>query len=368
MGWGTYDVRRHPRVGIVLAGLRAVGIEVVEVNRPNEMSTSQRVEMLRKPWRLVGATWNMLATWSQLIREGRQIRRSQRIDGIIVGYLGHFDVIVARLAFPRATIVLDHLIFAADTARDRGVGGGIMRWILRGLDRGALGSASIILVDTQQHLELLPARRRDRGIVVPVGAPVTWHADPPARGRARKSAPLSVIFFGLFTPLQGAPTIGAALRILAERDVPIAATLVGDGQDAEYTRTALGAANVTWLDWVDADDLPALVGKHDVCLGIFGTSDKAHRVVPNKIYQGAAAGCCLVTSNTAPQRTTLGDAAIFTKPGDAHSLADALEALANDRARVAKMQRASRALAAEQFTPNAVAGDLAARIRLGALS
>jgi len=31
MGWGTYNVRHHPRVGIVLAGLRAAGIEVVEV-------------------------------------------------------------------------------------------------------------------------------------------------------------------------------------------------------------------------------------------------------------------------------------------------------------------------------------------------
>ena len=48
---------------------------------------------------------------------------------------------------------------------------------------------------------------------------------------------------------------------------------------------------------------------HDVCLGIFGTGAKAPRVVPNKVFQGAAAGCAIVTSDTAPQRRVLGDAA-----------------------------------------------------------
>ena len=48
-----------------------------------------------------------------------------------------------------------------------------------------------------------------------------------------------------------------------------------------------------------AADLPALVAGHDVCLGIFGTGDKALRVVPNKVFQGAAAGCAIVTSTRA---------------------------------------------------------------------
>ena len=55
---------------------------------------------------------------------------------------------------------------------------------------------------------------------------------------------------------------------------------------------------------------PALVAGHDVCLGIFGTGVKAQLVVPNKVYQGAAAGCAVVTSDTAPQRRALGENAV----------------------------------------------------------
>ena len=65
-----------------------------------------------------------------------------------------------------------------------------------------------------------------------------------------------------------------------------------------------------------AAELPALVAGHDVCLGIFGSAAKAARVVPNKVFQGAAAGCALVTSDTPPQRRVLDGAAVLVPPGD----------------------------------------------------
>src|ERR1700753_556024 len=108
--------------------------------------------------------------------------------------------------------------------------------------------------------------------------------------------------------------------------------MVARGQDeAETKRAAAANAAVRWLDWVPSDELPALVGAHDVCLGIFGTGEKALRVVPHQVFQGAAAGCAIVTSDTAPQRRTLGDAARLVPPGDPAALADALRELAADR-------------------------------------
>jgi glycosyltransferase involved in cell wall biosynthesis len=177
-----------------------------------------------------------------------------------------------------------------------------------------------------------------------------------------------VIFFGLFTPLQGAPVIGAALGELAHGaadDIDdIEVTMVGSGQElAETRRLAAGNDRVTWRDWVPADELPALVADHDVCLGIFGSAAKATRVVPNKVYQGAAAGCALVTSDTAPQRRVLGDAAVLVPPGDSRALAAALRDLAADRDRLAALRAAARALADERFTPDAVVRPLDARLR-----
>jgi len=139
--------------------------------------------------------------------------------------------------------------------------------------------------------------------------------------------------------------------------------MIGNGQDqAAAKRAAAANTSVRWLDWVPAAELPALVAAHDVCLGIFGTSDKALRVVPNKVFQGAAAGCAIITSDTAPQRRVLGDAAVLVPPGDPAALADALLRLAADRDGLLKLRHAARQLAAQRFTPEQVVAPLTDRL------
>ncbi len=220
-----------------------------------------------------------------------------------------------------------------------------------------------MVVDTEEHLEIVPEKYRSKAVVVPVGAPAPWHAAAQELSATVTSAtgPLKVVFYGLYTPLQGAPVIGEALGRLA--GAPVEVTMIGRGQDqAETKRAAAANQSVRWLDWVPAAELPALVAAHDVCLGIFGTGDKALRVVPNKVFQGAAAGCAVVTSDTAPQRRVLGDAAVLVPPGDPAALADALLRLADDREALLKLRHAARQLAAERFTPEQVVGPLTDRL------
>lgn len=350
LGWGTYDARRHPRVGIVLDGLRSVGCDVTEVNESDTSSTADRVAMLKKPWRALPWAASLVSRWRRLAKRGKA---ADAPDAVVVGYMGHFDVLVARRAFRHTPIVLDHLIFAEDTAKDRGATGKVLLPALRALDRAALRSADVILLDTQEHLEMLPARLKQRGVVVPVGATDDWHAADAAGTTPGNGGTLRVIFFGLFTPLQGATTIGEAARLLAEQGADVEFTLVGSGQDEAATRAALGDAAVTWHPWVDADDLPGLVAEHDVCLGIFGTTPKALRVVPNKVYQGLAAGRAVVTSDTVPQRRALGDAVEYVAPGDAQALAHILSSLASEPERVAQLAARARS-ARETFTAAAV--------------
>ena len=360
VAFGTYDTAKHPRVGIVIDGLREHGHEVTEINRPLGFSTAERVRMLQQPWRLPALAWRLLGCWTRLWREARSLRRaSGEPDAVLVGYLGHFDVLLARRAFPRSAIVLDHLIFAGDTARDRGADGLRVR-LLRGLDARALAAADIVLVDTEEHRALLPDGVE--GVHVPVGARAEWFEARESRDDTADAA-LSLVFFGLFTPLQGAPVIARALRLAHDAGARFIATIVGTGQDHAEARAEAGDIDgVTWIDWVEPRELPALVARHDVCLGVFGTSDKARRVVPNKVYEGAAAGCAVITSDTPPQRAAFDDGALFTAAGDADELAAAIVALAEDPARRAELRTIARS-ASERFRARSIVTPLVRRLR-----
>jgi glycosyltransferase involved in cell wall biosynthesis len=366
--FGTYDTTTHPRVATIAEGLRARGFDVAECNAPLGLDTAARVTMLAHPWRAPALLARLARRWVTLARAAR---RMPAPDVMLVGYLGHFDVHLARLVFRRVPVVLDHLVGASDTARDRRLDGGPRQAVLQMIDSAALRAADIFVVDTEEHLAALPPQHRVRAVVVPVGAPSAWYAPaspaepPPGRadapGPADPPEPLRVVFYGLYTPLQGTPVIGAAVGRLA--GAPIEVTMIGAGQDEAETKTAAAASHaVRWLDWVPAAELPALVAGHHVCLGIFGTGDKARRVVPNKVFQGAAAGCAIVTSDTAPQRRALAGAAVLVPPGDADALATALLRLAADRTELARLRRQARELAEQQFAPEQIVAPLVARL------
>jgi glycosyltransferase involved in cell wall biosynthesis len=357
--FGTYDTATHPRVATIAEGLRAHGFDVTECNAPLGVDTAARVDTLAKPSRIPAFLATVLRRWCTLAKAARRLPKP---DVVLVGYMGHFDVHLAKLLFRKVPIVLDHLIGARDTARDRRLDGGPRQAAMRLIDSAALRAADVIVVDTDEHRAALPVKHQDRAVVVAVGAPAAWFAE----ASSLPDGPLRVVFYGLYTPLQGTPVIGAALGLLA--GAPVEVTMVGTGQDEAETKAAARANTaVRWLDWVPAGELPALVAGHDVCLGIFGTGEKALRVVPNKVFQGAAAGCAVVTSDTAPQRRALGDSALLVPPGDPAALADTLRSLADDRADLARLRAAAHLLATQRFAPDQVVTPLLERLGSTAL-
>jgi len=120
IAFGTYQSDSHPRVRVLVDGLRSAGHTVVEVNEPLGLSTADRVALLNRPWTVPVFLWRIIRLWSRLWRRGRAEVRTEPADAVLVGYLGHFDVHLARVVFPGTPIILDHLIFAAGTALDRG--------------------------------------------------------------------------------------------------------------------------------------------------------------------------------------------------------------------------------------------------------
>src|SRR6266516_3197427 len=105
--FGTYDTSLHPRVATMAEGLRASGAEVAECNAPLGLDTAARVDMLARPWRVPALLGRLARRWATLARGAR---RMPVPDAVLVGYLGHFDVHLARLLFRRSRVVLDHLV------------------------------------------------------------------------------------------------------------------------------------------------------------------------------------------------------------------------------------------------------------------
>lgn len=358
--FGTYDLSNTQRVEGLIDGLRAQGVTVHECNAPLKLNTAMRVKIASQPWRLPVLLLHLAKCWGRLIRLRRKLPPSQ---AVVIGHLGHFDIHLARLLFRRQPLVLDYMISGSDTAQDRRVSSGLKHKVFTWVDHAALKAADIVVTDTEEHRLRLPEKYRSKGVAVNVGAPKSFSAVKPHK--TVKKGRVRVIFFGAFTPLQGAPTIGRAIALLK---TPMEITMAGTGQDLAETKRAASkgkAAKVTWVDWIEAKDLPQAVAAHDICLGIFGKGGKSSRVVPNKVYQGAAAGCAIVTADTPPQRRVLGDTALFVPPEDPKALAKALDRLANDTKQIEKLRAAAHNAAKENFTPAKIVEPLLKRLTSG---
>ncbi len=356
--FGTFDEGLHPRTRILREGLEANSHPVSVINRPLGLSTAEKVRIARFPVLAVLLAFKLLIRWAQLLADSR----GATPNVVIVGYMGHFDVHLARLRFRSSFLILDHLTGLAETARDRRVDRGARGRLLGLVDRSALARADLVLCDTDEQAAQI-AGQASEVMVVPVGAATEWH--DARRSATTPTGPMKVVFVGLFTPLQGTDVIARA-AVEALRSAELEFTFVGTGQDLDVAKSVVGpgTAGVSWRDWVPAADLPELVAEFDVSLGIFGTTPKALRVVPNKVYQGLAAGTVVITSDTAPQRRLKEQHRLnrlhLTPPGDWGALARVL----NEFARSTDQLRDRDTTDSDEATaPAAVVAPLAARLR-----
>jgi glycosyltransferase involved in cell wall biosynthesis len=299
----------------VISCLRRAGVEVVERHEP--------------VWEGREAKWAAgLGAVPRLARaQARLLRRVPgRFDAVIVGYPGHLDLPAARRAAGGAPVVFSPLVSLWDTLvgdRGRFRDGSAAARALRALDRRALQAADLVVADTEAHadyLAKLAGLPRERVAVCFVGAEERLFRP----GWSPREPP---IFVGKLIPLHGLETILEAAR--RTPDLPL--RVVGSGQLEPLL--ARRPPNVHWLPWIPYERLPDAVRRATCALGIFGTSAKAARVIPNKAFQALACGVPLVTGDTPAARELLvdGESALLVPPGDPDALADALLRLTSDR-------------------------------------
>lgn len=310
--FGTYQ-REYPRNAQVISCLRRAGVDVRE---RHESVWDGR----RDGWRAGAAdALRLAAAEARLLRAPRE-----RFDAIVVGYPGHFDLPAARRAARGAPVVFNPLVSLADTfvgdrARFR-PGSLAARW-LTAVDRRAFAAADLVVADTQAHADHLAGLGASRIAVCFVGA-----EERIFKSGWSPAEPFTVLFVGKLIPLHGLETILAAARLAPE----LAFRVVGSGQlDALL---ADRPANVEHVPWVEYAWLPEELHRAGCALGVFGTSAKAARVIPNKAFQALACGTPLVTADTPAARELLrdGETALLVPPGDPAALTAALRRLASD--------------------------------------
>jgi glycosyltransferase involved in cell wall biosynthesis len=315
--FGTYE-RGYPRNAQVISALRGAGVEVSERHQPVWEGRAQK-------WRVGAGILPRLA-----LAEARLLRaRPSDEDAVIVGYPGHFDLPAARRFARGRLLVFNPLVSLVDTlVSDRGRfrSGSLAARALTAIDRRALRAADLVVADTEANAEFLgdlAGLPPERLVVCFVGAEEdvfqpAWTPEDPR----------TAVFVGKLIPLHGLETILNAARFASE----VRFRLIGSGQ----LEPLLDARppNVEWVRWIDYRRLPAEYRRAGVALGIFGTSEKTRRVIPNKAFQALACGVPLITADTPAARELLtdGDSALLVPPGDPEALADALRRVVTDEA------------------------------------
>ena len=326
--FGTYE-RDYPRNAQVISALRRAGVEVIE--------------------RHVGVWENSRQNWSAgpvaaarlALAELRLLRRPrEEFDAVLVGYPGHFDLPAARRTARGRPVVFNPLVSLSDTlVADRGRfrDGSLPARTLARIDRRALRSADLIVADTRanaEHLAELADLPPHKIEVCFVGAEERLFKP----GWAPEE-PFTALFVGKLIPLHGLETILAAARAAPDLHFRI----VGSGQLEDLIRER--PANVEWVPWVEYERLPAELHRAGCALGIFGTSDKAMRVIPNKAFQALACGTPLLTADTPAARELLvhDESALLVPAGEPDALAAALHTLRADPELALRLGRGGRA-------------------------
>ncbi len=169
------------------------------------------------------------------------------------------------------------------------------------IDSWAFRLSDLILADTKAHKDYfcqkycLPSEKVE---VLPVGFDDVLFKPSAV---AEQENLFTVLFFGSFLPLHGVDCILEAANIISSKEPSIQFRLIGSGQTlflAKNLASKFGSSNVLFEDWLPLSELPQRISSSDICLGIFGRTEKARRVVPHKIFQAMGMRKPVITVQT----------------------------------------------------------------------
>ena len=306
--FGSYNPE-YARNRVLIDGLRQNGVEVIEC-RDNSSGVRKFINLFKKHWQL-----------------------RNRYDVMVVGFLGQQIAPFARLITRKPIIfdaflsLYDSNVFDRKTVR-RGSVRAFYYWILDWL---SMHLADVVLFDTKQHIKYASKEfginiNKFRKIWIGAADSIFYPMPKP------NSEKFLVVFHGSFIPLQGIEYILKAAKI-CEKD-GIRFLVIGDGQEKKkMLRLAdeLSLKNVEFAGFMSQEWIREKIALADVCLGIFGDTQKTQRVIPNKVYECLAMQKPVITADTPAIRELFDEEDMaLVKVANPESLASAVLRLKND--------------------------------------
>lgn len=303
--WGTYDLGK-PRVRLLLRGARSVGIEVIECHSHvwKDVRDKSQLPGLRTKILYI---LHLLSVYPSLVWRYFFLPPH---DAVIIGYMGHLDVIIiwpfSRLR--NVPVIWDAFLSLYDTVvNDRQIvsKSSPMAWLLYFLEFVACRAADKIFLDTKAHAcyfeRLFNIRPNTIGRVYVGAESNIFTVSKDTIFENSKEKHFTVLFYGQFIPLHGIDIIIEAAKKVELLGEAIQWKIIGQGQEEKHIDKLINDLEVKSIErilWVPYDKLAKLIKESNICLGIFGTSEKAKRVIPNKVYQILAVNRPLITGHT----------------------------------------------------------------------
>ena len=293
---------RYSRNRILKKGFEENGIKVVTC-RTDLKGAKKFIDLIKKHWRI-----------------------RKKYDVMFVGYLGWSSVVLVKL-LTRKPIVFDAFLSIYDSTvfdkkkMDKKSLRAKYYWFM---DWVACTLADKILLDTNEHIKYFVQEfgiKKEKFERVFVGTETDLFKPDEKVGDE-----VVVHYHGNTFNLQGAKYIMEAARMFKD----IKFNMVGTRVKKRFEKDNI--KNVNFIANVPYEELSQEINKADICLGIFGDTNKTQRVIPNKVYECAACKKPIITADTPAIRELFNENDLMLIPtANSEEIAKAINKLKNDK-------------------------------------
>lgn len=301
--FGRYNPE-YPRNKVLRKGLEENGVEVIEC----------RTDLLG------------IKKYLDLVKKHSSVKNEY--DVLLVPFSGWYFVFLAKFLTKKPiffdalvsiydSVVLDRKDFKKNDIKAK------YFWLI---DWMSSRFADKIILDTNEHIRYFIKEfgvDKEKIIKIPLTAMPVENIS-----MSKSGSKFIVHYHGRLVPLQGVEYILEASKLLSGYS-DIHFNIIGSRIKKKYDKELF--KNVDFIDDVNYEKLLKYISDSDICLGIFGDSDKTKRVIPFKVFEYISMKKPVITADTVAVRELFNENSLKLTPvSNPKAIAEAILFLKNN--------------------------------------